>query len=63
VFSVSIGSFHAIHKGKLAVCSTGNDGPTPMIVTNVAPWEKAPLIEKSIHMLLLGTTRHIQGKN
>eukprot|EP00252_Welwitschia_mirabilis_P014131 TRINITY_DN3116_c0_g1_i9.p1 TRINITY_DN3116_c0_g1~~TRINITY_DN3116_c0_g1_i9.p1 ORF type:complete len:762 (-),score=169.38 TRINITY_DN3116_c0_g1_i9:277-2562(-) len=35
---IPIGSFHAIQRGKVVVCSAGNDGPTPGTVTNVAPW-------------------------
>lgn len=36
--SVSIGSFHAVQRGKVVVCSAGNDGPDPLTVVNVAPW-------------------------
>lgn len=34
----SIGAFHAVHRGKVVVCSAGNSGPTPGTVANVAPW-------------------------
>ncbi|KAL5053617.1 hypothetical protein RYX36_034299 [Vicia faba] len=35
---ISIGSFHAVAKNVVVVCSAGNDGPGPRTVTNVAPW-------------------------
>lgn len=35
---ISIGSFHAVKKGIVVVCSAGNDGPTPGTVSNVSPW-------------------------
>lgn len=35
---ISIGSFHAVAKNIVIVCSAGNDGPSPRSVTNVAPW-------------------------
>nr|KYP39984.1 Subtilisin-like protease [Cajanus cajan] len=35
---VSIGSFHAVARNILVVCSAGNQGPASMSVTNVAPW-------------------------
>ncbi|XP_060958821.1 subtilisin-like protease SBT5.3 isoform X2 [Cannabis sativa] len=37
--SVSIGSFHAIRRGIVVVCSAGNSGPTDGTVSNIAPWE------------------------
>lgn len=35
---LAIGSFHAVQKGIVVVCSAGNSGPDPATVTNVAPW-------------------------
>ncbi|XP_059068384.1 subtilisin-like protease SBT5.3 [Cryptomeria japonica] len=35
---VSIGSLHAVQKGRVVVCSAGNDGPSAGTVLNVAPW-------------------------
>eukprot|EP00257_Ricinus_communis_P019454 XP_015578451.1 subtilisin-like protease SBT5.4 [Ricinus communis] len=35
---IAIGSFHAVKKGVVVVCSAGNSGPTPGTVSNVAPW-------------------------
>lgn len=35
---ISIGSFHAIARNVVVICSAGNDGPAPRTVTNVAPW-------------------------
>eukprot|EP01018_Ginkgo_biloba_P025154 Gb_27580 [translate_table: standard] len=34
----AIGAFHAVQRGKVVVCSAGNDGPAPRTVANVAPW-------------------------
>ncbi|XP_050228222.1 subtilisin-like protease SBT5.4 [Mercurialis annua] len=36
--SIAIGSFHAVKKGIVVVCSAGNDGPFPGSVSNLAPW-------------------------
>lgn len=36
--AVSIGSLHAVQKGKVVVCAAGNSGPSPGTVSNVAPW-------------------------
>ncbi|XP_010242650.1 PREDICTED: subtilisin-like protease SBT4.15 [Nelumbo nucifera] len=36
--SLSIGSFHAMKKGILTVCSAGNEGPYLLTVSNLAPW-------------------------
>ncbi|XP_010251263.1 PREDICTED: subtilisin-like protease SBT5.4 [Nelumbo nucifera] len=36
--SVAIGSFHAVKKGMVVVCSAGNTGPAWGSVNNVAPW-------------------------
>ncbi|XP_059443610.1 subtilisin-like protease SBT5.4 [Corylus avellana] len=36
--AISIGSFHAVKKGIVVVCSGGNSGPSPGTITNVAPW-------------------------
>eukprot|EP00256_Glycine_max_P023385 XP_003545195.2 subtilisin-like protease Glyma18g48580 [Glycine max] len=35
---MSIGAFHAVARNVVVVCSAGNDGPSPLSVTNVAPW-------------------------
>ncbi|KDP29035.1 hypothetical protein JCGZ_16424 [Jatropha curcas] len=35
---IAIGSFHAIQKGIVVVCSAGNDGPQSGTVANIAPW-------------------------
>lgn len=35
---IAIGSFHAVERGIIVVCSAGNDGPSPGTVTNIAPW-------------------------
>ncbi|CBI38462.3 unnamed protein product, partial [Vitis vinifera] len=36
--SIAIGSFQAVKKGIVVVCSAGNSGPTPGSVENSAPW-------------------------
>lgn len=36
---VAIGSFHAIRRGIVVVCSAGNSGPTEGTVSNLAPWQ------------------------
>nr|Q9STQ2.2 RecName: Full=Subtilisin-like protease SBT3.18; AltName: Full=Subtilase subfamily 3 member 18; Short=AtSBT3.18; Flags: Precursor [Arabidopsis thaliana] len=36
--SADIGAFHAAERGISVVFSTGNDGPDPGVVQNVAPW-------------------------
>ncbi|GLJ48602.1 hypothetical protein SUGI_1025500 [Cryptomeria japonica] len=36
--AISIGSLHAVQKGRVVVCSAGNSGPSPGTVMNVAPW-------------------------
>ncbi|TKY57000.1 serine-type endopeptidase [Spatholobus suberectus] len=35
---ISIGAFHAVARDIVVVCSAGNDGPSPLSVSNVAPW-------------------------
>ncbi|XP_058109160.1 subtilisin-like protease SBT3.9 [Magnolia sinica] len=35
---VAIGSFHAVDKGIVVVCSAGNSGPYPQTIQNTAPW-------------------------
>ncbi|KAH9327550.1 hypothetical protein KI387_007728, partial [Taxus chinensis] len=35
---ISIGAFHAVQRGRVVVCSAGNDGPDAGTVANVAPW-------------------------
>jgi len=36
--AISIGSFHAVQRGRVVVCSAANLGPFPGTVANVAPW-------------------------
>ncbi|KAI4324583.1 hypothetical protein MLD38_030058 [Melastoma candidum] len=36
--SIAIGSFHAINRGIVVICSAGNSGPTDGTVSNVSPW-------------------------
>ncbi|CAA0816278.1 Subtilisin-like protease SBT5.3 [Striga hermonthica] len=37
--SVAIGSFHAVRRGIVVVCSAGNSGPASGTVSNLAPWQ------------------------
>ncbi|KAL3652802.1 hypothetical protein CASFOL_002483 [Castilleja foliolosa] len=37
--SIAIGSFHAVRKGIVVVCSAGNSGPNSSTVLNNAPWQ------------------------
>ncbi|GER43548.1 subtilisin-like serine endopeptidase family protein [Striga asiatica] len=34
----AVGAFHAVERGITVVCSTGNGGPAPGTLKNVAPW-------------------------
>ena len=36
--AIAIGSFHALEKGIVVVCSARNSRPYSNIVTNTAPW-------------------------
>ncbi|KAK4710923.1 hypothetical protein R3W88_005436 [Solanum pinnatisectum] len=35
---IAIGSLHAVKRNIVVACGSGNDGPTPSTVANVAPW-------------------------
>ncbi|RDY01852.1 Subtilisin-like protease, partial [Mucuna pruriens] len=62
---VSIGSFHAVARNILVVCSAGNDGPAPSTVTNVAPWSftvAASTIDRDfLTNISLGNKHHLKG--
>lgn len=62
---ISIGSFHAVTKNIVVVCSAGNDGPSPSSVTNVAPWSftvAASTMDRSfLSEISLGNKTHFQG--
>ncbi|KAF8388301.1 hypothetical protein HHK36_026967 [Tetracentron sinense] len=36
--SIAIGSFRAMERGVMVICAAGNNGPTPSLVANEAPW-------------------------
>ncbi|BAT80993.1 hypothetical protein VIGAN_03062900 [Vigna angularis var. angularis] len=61
---ISIGSFHAVEKNIVVVCSAGNDGPSPSSVTNVAPWSftvAASTMDRDfLSTLALGKDKHVQ---
>ncbi|KAK7372603.1 hypothetical protein VNO80_05993 [Phaseolus coccineus] len=62
---ISIGSFHAVTKNIVVVCSAGNDGPSPSSVTNVAPWSftvAASTMDRDfLSTISLGKKKSFQG--
>ncbi|CAI8583085.1 unnamed protein product [Vicia faba] len=62
---ISIGSFHAVAKNVVVVCSAGNDGPGPRTVTNVAPWSftvAASTIDREfVSQISIGGKHYIKG--
>lgn len=64
--AVAIGTFHAMKHNTVVVCSTGNNGPTPSTVENVAPWiitVGASTIDRMLFTpLLLGNGLKIMGQ-
>ncbi|KAM0942412.1 putative tripeptidyl-peptidase II [Dioscorea sansibarensis] len=59
---IAIGSFHAMEKNVIVVCSAGNDGPSPESVVNAAPWiftVAATTIDRKFESdILLGGNNH-----
>ncbi|KAF7815674.1 subtilisin-like protease [Senna tora] len=62
---ISIGSFHAVAKGIVVVCSGGNEGPEDGTVSNVAPWlftVAASSIDRDFNdNITLGNGQRIKG--
>lgn len=62
---ISIGSFHAVARNIVVVCSAGNDGPDPKTVTNVAPWSftvAASTMDRDfLSNISLGNNTYIKG--
>ncbi|KAL1542880.1 CO(2)-response secreted protease-like [Salvia divinorum] len=62
---IAIGSFHAVEKGIVVVCSAGNSGPYPSSVVNVAPWiltVAATTIDRDFEAkILIGGSKIIKG--
>ncbi|XP_045832024.1 subtilisin-like protease Glyma18g48580 [Trifolium pratense] len=62
---ISIGSFHAVAKNVVVICSAGNDGPAPRTVTNVAPWSftvAASTIDREfVSHVLIGHKHYMKG--
>ncbi|XP_051139552.1 CO(2)-response secreted protease-like [Andrographis paniculata] len=62
---LAIGSFHAMEKGIIVVCSAGNDGPSASSVVNTAPWiltVAATTIDRDFEaQILLGGNKTIKG--
>nr|KYP40423.1 Cucumisin [Cajanus cajan] len=62
---LSIGAFHAMKNGILAVFSAGNSGPIPATVTNLAPWSIAvaasTIDRKFVTRVELGDNRTFEG--
>lgn len=65
--SVAIGSFHAVKRGIVVVCSAGNSGPGPGTVSNMAPWQitvGASTIDRQFpSYVVLGKTMSFQGES
>lgn len=64
---ISIGSFHAVQKGILVVCSAGNDGPDENTVVNTAPWiltVAATTIDRDFESdIILGNGKTLKGES
>lgn len=64
---ISIGSFHAVQKGILVVCSAGNDGPDANTVVNTAPWiltVAATTIDRDFESdIILGNGKTFKGES
>ncbi|KAH9313246.1 hypothetical protein KI387_028281, partial [Taxus chinensis] len=64
---ISIGAFHAVQRGKVVVCSAGNDGPDAGTVANVAPWiitVGASSIDRQFpSVAFLGNNRSYEGQS
>ncbi|CAL9137679.1 unnamed protein product [Musa acuminata var. zebrina] len=62
---IAIGSFGAVSRGVFVASSAGNDGPTSMSVTNVAPWLTtvgAGTIDRTFPAdVILGDGRRLSG--
>ncbi|KAK7276521.1 hypothetical protein RIF29_17661 [Crotalaria pallida] len=62
---VSIGSFHAVARNIVVVCSGGNEGPAPKTVTNVAPWSftvaASTLDRDFLSNISLGNKQYLKG--
>ncbi|XAR66678.1 Tripeptidyl-peptidase II [Bertholletia excelsa] len=63
---IALGALHAIKRNIIVVCSAGNKGPTPLTVTNVAPWIMtvgASTIDRVFPSpLILGNNISLQGQ-
>ncbi|KAH9326617.1 hypothetical protein KI387_006795, partial [Taxus chinensis] len=63
---IAVGSFHALEKGIVVVCSAGNSGPYSDTVTNTAPWlitVAASTIDRSFPIAFtLGNNQTFKGQ-
>ncbi|KAF8405313.1 hypothetical protein HHK36_010217 [Tetracentron sinense] len=63
---LAIGSFHAVAKGIVVVCSAGNSGPYPQTVINTAPWiitVTASTIDRAFPTVItLGNNQSVVGQ-
>ncbi|XP_038970574.1 subtilisin-like protease SBT4.3 [Phoenix dactylifera] len=63
--AIAIGSFHAMKKGILTSASAGNDGPSQVTVSNVAPWMLVAAASTTdrhiVDKLVLGNNRTVSG--
>ncbi|KAF5186476.1 Subtilisin-like protease, partial [Thalictrum thalictroides] len=65
--AMSIGTFHAVQKGIVAVCSAGNDGPKASTVSNISPWMftvGASTIDREFPSdVILGNNKSFKGQS
>ncbi|XP_010542042.1 PREDICTED: subtilisin-like protease SBT5.3 [Tarenaya hassleriana] len=65
--SVAIGSFHAVRRGVVVVCSAGNSGPEDGTAANLAPWQitvgASTMDREFASHLVLGNKKHFKGQS
>ncbi|XP_047335814.1 cucumisin-like [Impatiens glandulifera] len=65
--SISIGTFQAMRKGIMTICSSGNNGPRHRTVRNVSPWDltvaASSTDRKIVNYLKLGNMESLLGSS